>query len=46
MANESLGTYALLSRLGFPKSYRAKIMLTAFLGINTPLTSCLAIRAP
>jgi diguanylate cyclase (GGDEF)-like protein len=37
MANESLGTYALLSRLGFPKSYRAKIMLTAFLGIHTPL---------
>src|ERR687898_2558341 len=37
MANEGLGTYALVSRLGFPKSYRAKIMLTAFLGIHTPL---------
>jgi diguanylate cyclase (GGDEF)-like protein len=37
MANEGLGTYALLSRLGFPSSYRAKIMLTAFLGIHTPL---------
>lgn len=37
MANESLGTYALLSRLGFPNSYRAKIMLTAFLGTHAPL---------
>jgi diguanylate cyclase (GGDEF)-like protein len=37
MANEGLGTYALLSRLGFPSSYRAKIMLTVFLGIHTPL---------
>lgn len=37
MANESLGTYALLSRLGFPDSYRAKIMLTAFLGTHAPL---------
>src|ERR687898_3099434 len=37
MANEGLGTYALVSRLGFPKSYRAKIMLTAFLGTHAPL---------
>ncbi len=37
MANDGLGTYALLSRLGFPKSYRGKIMLVAFLGTHAPL---------
>ena len=37
MAHESLGIYALLSRLGFPKSYRGKIMLVAFLGTHAPL---------
>jgi diguanylate cyclase (GGDEF)-like protein len=33
----NLKIYALLSRLGFPKSYRGKIMLMAFLGIHVPL---------
>ena len=37
MAHDGLGTYALLSRLGFPKSYRGKIMLVAFLGTHAPL---------
>ena len=37
MANGGLGTYALLSRLGLPKSYRGKIMLVAFLGTHGPL---------
>jgi diguanylate cyclase (GGDEF)-like protein len=37
VTQEGLGTYALLSRLGFPKSYRGKIMLVAFLGTHAPL---------
>ena len=37
LANDGLVTYALLSRLGFPKSYRGKIMLVAFLGTHAPL---------
>jgi diguanylate cyclase (GGDEF)-like protein len=37
LANDGLGTYALLSRLGFPNSYRGKIMLVAFLGTYAPL---------
>jgi methyl-accepting chemotaxis protein len=37
LANDGLGTYALLSRLGFPNSYRGKIMLVAFLGTHAPL---------
>ena len=37
MTHDGLGTYALLSRLGFPKSYRGKIMLVAFLGTHAPL---------
>ena len=37
MTQEGLGTYALLSRLGFPRSYRGKIMLVAFLGTHAPL---------
>jgi diguanylate cyclase (GGDEF)-like protein len=37
MAPGNLNTYALLSRLGFPKSYRGKIMLVAFLGMQVPL---------
>ncbi len=32
-----LGLYALLSRLGFPGSYRGKILLVAVLGTNVPL---------
>ena len=37
MASGNLNTYALLSRLGFPKSYRGKILLVAFLGMQAPL---------
>lgn len=37
MAPGNLKIYAVLSRLGFPKSYRAKIMLVAFLGMQLPL---------
>jgi diguanylate cyclase (GGDEF)-like protein len=37
LTHDGLGTYALLSRLGFPKSYRGKIMLVAFLGTHAPL---------
>jgi diguanylate cyclase (GGDEF)-like protein len=32
-----LGTYTLISRWGFPKTYRGKIMLVAFLGTHAPL---------
>jgi diguanylate cyclase (GGDEF)-like protein len=32
-----LGTYTLVSRWGFPKTYRGKIMLVAFLGTHAPL---------
>jgi diguanylate cyclase (GGDEF)-like protein len=32
-----LSTYALMSRLGFPKSYRGKILLVMFLGTHLPL---------
>ena len=42
MAHDGLGTYALLSRLGFPKSYRGKIMLVAFLGTHAPLIALAA----
>jgi diguanylate cyclase (GGDEF)-like protein len=35
--DSSLRAYALLSRLGFPKSYRGKIMLVTFLGTYVPL---------
>ena len=37
MTHDGFGIYALLSRLGFPKSYRGKIMLVAFLGTHAPL---------
>lgn len=37
MANDGLGTYTLLSRLGSPSSYRGKIMLVTFLGTHAPL---------
>ena len=33
----NLKTYALLARLGFPKSYRGKILLVGFLGTQVPL---------
>ena len=35
--SDGLRTYALLSRLGFPRTYRAKIMLVASLGTHVPL---------
>jgi diguanylate cyclase (GGDEF)-like protein len=37
LENANLKTYALLARLGFPKSYRAKILLVGFLGFHMPL---------
>ena len=37
MDDGELRVYALLSRLGFPKGYRAKIVLVAFLGTQAPL---------
>jgi diguanylate cyclase (GGDEF)-like protein len=37
--SSNLGVYALLSRLGFPKSYQGKIMLVVFLGIHVPLVA-------
>ena len=36
-ADGGLRTYALLSRLGFPKSYQGKILLVVFLGTHLPL---------
>ena len=37
MENAGLGIYAIISKLGFPKTYRGKIMLVAFLGTHAPL---------
>ena len=37
MENADLGIYALISKWGFPKTYRGKIMLVAFLGTHAPL---------
>jgi len=37
MENDGLRAYALVSRLGFPRSYRGKIMLVALLGTPAPL---------
>jgi diguanylate cyclase (GGDEF)-like protein len=34
-----LKTYALLSRLGFPKGYQGKILLVMFLGTQVPVTA-------
>lgn len=39
MKNEGLKTYASLARIGFPKSYSAKIMLVVFAGTNLPLVA-------
>jgi diguanylate cyclase (GGDEF)-like protein len=36
LANGGLNIYTLLSRLGFPKSYRDKIFCIAFLGMHVP----------
>jgi diguanylate cyclase (GGDEF)-like protein len=35
--NAGLGIYAIISKWAFPKTYRGKIMLVAFLGIHAPL---------
>ena len=35
--SSNLGVYALLSRLGFPKSYQGKIIIVMFVGIHVPL---------
>ena len=37
MENAGLGIYAIISKWAFPKTYRGKIMLVAFLGIHAPL---------
>jgi diguanylate cyclase (GGDEF)-like protein len=37
LENAGLGTYTLISKWGFPKTYRGKIMLVAFLGTHVPL---------
>jgi diguanylate cyclase (GGDEF)-like protein len=37
LENAGLGTYTLISKLGFPKTYRGKLMLVAFLGTHAPL---------
>ena len=37
LENAGLRTYDLISRWGFPKTYRGKIMLVAFLGTHAPL---------
>ena len=37
MDDGELGVYALLSRSGFPKGYRAKIVLVDFSGAQAPL---------
>src|SRR5215217_3658154 len=37
LKNKDLKTYASLARIGFPKSFSAKIMLVVFAGTNLPL---------
>jgi hypothetical protein len=37
LENAGLGAYTLISKWGFPKTYRGKIMLVAFLGTHAPL---------
>ena len=39
MKNEDLKTYASLARIGFPRSYSAKIMLVLFAGTHLPLVA-------
>ena len=39
MKNNDLKTYASLARIGFPKSYIAKIMLVVFAGTHLPLVA-------
>src|SRR5215217_3808940 len=37
LKEKGLGTYTLISKWGFPKTYRGKIMLVAFVGTHAPL---------
>jgi len=37
LENAGLETYTLISKLGFPRTYRGKLMLVAFLGTHAPL---------
>jgi hypothetical protein len=37
LENVGLGIYTLISKWGFPKTYRDKIMLVVFLGTHAPL---------
>jgi hypothetical protein len=37
LENAGLGIYTLISKWGFPKTYRGKIMVVAFLGTHAPL---------
>src|SRR5918995_7322353 len=37
LADSDLGTYALLSRFGFPRSYQGKILFVIFVGTHVPL---------
>ena len=39
LKNNDLKTYAALARIGFPKSYSAKIMLVVFAGTHLPLVA-------
>jgi diguanylate cyclase (GGDEF)-like protein len=39
LKNEGLKTYASLARIGFPKSYSAKILLVLFAGTHLPLVA-------
>ena len=39
MENKDLKTYATLARIGFPKSFSAKIMLVFFAGTHLPLVA-------
>jgi diguanylate cyclase (GGDEF)-like protein len=39
LKNKDLKTYASLARIGFPKSYSAKIMLVVFAGTHLPLVA-------
>jgi diguanylate cyclase (GGDEF)-like protein len=41
-AADGLSTYALLARLGFPKSYRGKILFVTFLGTQVPMVALVA----
>jgi hypothetical protein len=46
LENTDLGTYSLISKWGFPKTYRGKLMLVAFLGTHAPLLSAALFLLP